>query len=63
MNKTESIMARHMLKQIIQSLSARQWLLYGNSNLKSTADTLFFRHDPTLQGTVSLNRAATGDIS
>ncbi|XP_057289349.1 uncharacterized protein LOC130612077 [Hydractinia symbiolongicarpus] len=60
-NKAESIMARHMLKQIIQSLSARQWLLYGNSNLKSTADTLFFRHDPTLQGeieflSVSLNR-------
>ncbi|XP_057290061.1 uncharacterized protein LOC130612728 isoform X2 [Hydractinia symbiolongicarpus] len=61
-DKTESIMARHMLKQIIQSLSAHQWLLYANSNLKSTADTLFFRHDPTLQGeieflSVSLNRS------
>ena len=42
-----------MIKQIIQMLSGKQWLLYGNSNLKSTADTLFFQYNGHIQGKVS----------
>ncbi|XP_057289755.1 uncharacterized protein LOC130612452 isoform X2 [Hydractinia symbiolongicarpus] len=54
-------MARHMLKRIVQSLTVHQWLLYGNSNVKSAADTLFFREDTTMKDefeflTISLNR-------
>ncbi len=44
---SESIQAKTMIKALINHLSMHQWGLYGSSNLKSTADTLFFKYDPS----------------
>ncbi len=43
---SENIQAKTMIKALINHLSMHQWRLYGSSNLKSTADTLFFKYDP-----------------
>lgn len=45
-NKDESCHARHLVRELIQLLANNQFTLYGNSNLKSSADTLFFQYDP-----------------
>ena len=59
----ESIMAKVLLQNIIATLRRYQWVYYCNVNLKSTADSLFFRYDsntPPGQSvpfcTISLNR-------
>eukprot|EP00112_Aurelia_sp_Birch-Aquarium-sp1_P017316 Seg4.2 transcript_id=Seg4.2/GoldUCD/mRNA.D3Y31 product="hypothetical protein" protein_id=Seg4.2/GoldUCD/D3Y31 len=44
----ENIQSRTLIKAIINELDMRQWVLYGSSNLKGTADTLIFRYDPTV---------------
>lgn len=44
-SKSENCAAKLMLRTIIQSLASKQMLLYGNSNLKDTADTLFFQYN------------------
>ena len=41
----ESIMAKVLLQNIIATLRRYQWVYYCNVNLKSTADSLFFRYD------------------
>ena len=44
----ENIQSKTLVKAIINELDMRQWVLYGSSNLKGTADTLIFRYDPTI---------------
>lgn len=59
-DKTQSCTARLMVREIIRVLSRFCYLLYGNTNLKSTADTFFFQYMPNMPEqkftTVSLNR-------
>jgi len=43
---SESVQSRTLIKAIINVLDHNNWLLYGASNLKGTADTIFFRYDP-----------------
>ena len=43
---SESIQSRTLIKALINVLDHQHWLLYGSSNLKDTADTIFFRYDP-----------------
>ena len=40
--------SRVLLQAIISRLFLKNWNLYGNSNLKSTANTLFFQYDPNM---------------
>ena len=47
-NGSESIQSRTLIKALINTLDQQQWLLYGSSNLKDTADTIFFRYDPNV---------------
>ena len=59
----DTVHSRVVLQTIIGDLLQKQWKLYGNSNLKSAANTLFFEHDPNMplgqpsppQFTISLN--------
>ena len=59
----DTVHSRVVLQTIIGDLLQKQWKLYGNSNLKSAANTLFFEHDPNIplgqpspsQFTISLN--------
>ncbi|XP_078343312.1 uncharacterized protein LOC144629028 [Oculina patagonica] len=44
----ETVHARVILHTLVNELLVRQWKLYGNSNLKSSANTLFFEHDPNI---------------
>ena len=43
---SESVQSRTLIKALINALDHNKWLLYGASNLKDTADTIFFRYDP-----------------
>ena len=59
----QSIMAKVLLQNIIATLRSYQWVYCCNVNLKSTADSLFFRYDPNINPgesaqfcTISLNR-------
>ena len=45
---SETVHSRVVLQAIIHDLSQKQWHLYGNSNLKSTANTLFFKYEPDM---------------
>ena len=47
-NGEDTVYSRVVLQTIIADLFTRQWKLYGNSNLKSAANTLFFEHDPNI---------------
>ena len=42
----ENIQSKTLIKALINELDSRQWILYGSSNLRGTADTLFFKYDP-----------------
>ena len=44
----ENIQSKTLIRAIINELDMRQWVLYGSSNLKGTADTLIFRFDPAV---------------
>ena len=50
----EAVHSRAMLQRIITDLFQRNWRLYGNANLKSTANTLFFQHDQNMTSGMSL---------
>lgn len=60
----ETVHSRVVLQTLVNDLHARQWNLYGNSNLKSGTNTFFFEHTPNVvQGqpppahfTISLNK-------
>ena len=60
----ENIQSKTLIKALLNELDMRQWILYGSSNLRGNADTLFFRYDPNIpsDGTrlagfvISLNR-------
>ena len=60
----ENIQSKSLIKALLNDLDMRQWILYGSSNLRGNADTLFFRYDPNIpsDGTrlagfvISLNR-------
>ena len=54
-DKVQSCTARLMMREIIAALTKHSVILYGNTNLKSTADTLFFRYDPLQTGTLNTN--------
>lgn len=42
----ETVHSRVLLQVLVSDLLLKQWKLYGNSNLKSSANTLFFEYDP-----------------
>ncbi|XP_048580053.1 uncharacterized protein LOC5501260 isoform X2 [Nematostella vectensis] len=44
----ESVNARLLTNNILIALAQRQMVLHCNANLKSTADTLFFKYDPNV---------------
>ncbi|XP_078343323.1 uncharacterized protein LOC144629038 isoform X2 [Oculina patagonica] len=44
----ETVHARVILHTLVNELLIRQWKLYANSNLRSSANTLFFEHDPNI---------------
>ena len=44
----EDIQSKTLIKALLNDLEMRQWILYGSSNLRGNADTLFFRCDPCL---------------
>ena len=44
----ETVHSRMVLQAIINDLFLKQWNLYGNCNLKSSANTLFFKYDPAM---------------
>ena len=44
----ENIQSKTLIKALINELDAQKWVLYGSSNLKGTADTIFFRYDPSV---------------
>ena len=50
----QAVHSRAMLQRIITDLFHRNWRLYGNANLKSTANTLFFQHDLNMTSGMSL---------
>lgn len=60
----DTVSSRLLLQNLINDLRLRQWNLYGNSNLKSSTNTLFFEYDPnivpgepsTTHFTISLNK-------
>ena len=64
MGGAENIQSKTLIKALLNELDMRQWILYGSSNLRGNADTLFFRYDPNIpsDGTrlagfvISLNR-------
>ena len=43
-----TVHSRVLLQAIISRLFLKNWNLYGNFNLKSTANTLFFQYDPNM---------------
>lgn len=63
----ETVQSRVILQTLVNDLHVRQWSLYGNSNLKSGTNTLFFEHDPNIalgqpspaHFTISLNKYDT----
>ena len=63
----ETVHSRQLLQTLVNDFQARQWSLYGNSNLKSGTNTLFFEHNPNialgqpspLHFTISLNKHDT----
>ena len=60
----ETVNSRVLLQTLVNDLLLKQWNLYGNSNLKSSTNTLFFEYDPNIipgqasvtHFTISLNR-------
>ena len=44
----ETVCSRLLLQNLIQDLYKKQWRLYGNSNLKSSTNTLFFEYDSNI---------------
>lgn len=42
----EGVQARILLAKITSALAQRQWILHAAANVKSTADSLFFKYDP-----------------
>ena len=44
----ETVNSRVILQMLVNDLLLKQWNLYGNSNLKSSTNTLFFEHDPNI---------------
>lgn len=44
----DTVHSRVILQTLISDLLQRQWKLYGNSNLKSAANTFFFEYDENL---------------
>ena len=44
----ETVNSRILLQTLVNDLLLKQWNLYGNSNLKSNTNTLFFEHDPNI---------------
>ncbi|KAL9969936.1 hypothetical protein ACROYT_G022221 [Oculina patagonica] len=63
----ETVHSRQLLQTLVNDLQARQWSLYGNSNLESGTNTLFFEHNPNIalgqpsppHFTISLNKHDT----
>ena len=52
----ETVNSRVLLQTLVNDLLLKQWNLYGNSNLKSNTNTLFFEHDPNIMlGQYSVN--------
>ena len=47
-NGEDTVRVRVILHTLVTELLIKQWKLYGNSNLKSNADTLFFERDPNI---------------
>ena len=47
-NGEETVHSRVVIQAIISDLMPKQWNLYGNSNLKSDCNTLFFEHSPSM---------------
>ena len=48
MEDVENIHSKTLIKALLNDLEMRQWILYGSSNLRGNADTLFFRYVPSL---------------
>ena len=44
----DTVSSRLLLQNLISDLYQQQWNLYGNSNLKSNINTLFFEYDPNI---------------
>ena len=44
----DTVHERVIIHTLVNELLIRQWKLYGNSNLRSSANTLFFEHDPNI---------------
>ncbi|XP_078368412.1 uncharacterized protein LOC144652262 [Oculina patagonica] len=44
----ETVHATVIIHTLVNELLMRQWKLYGNFNLRSSANTLFFEHDPNI---------------
>lgn len=61
---SENIQSKTLIKALLNELDMHQWVLYGSSNLRGNADTMFFRYDPSLPSdgsrlsgfVISLNR-------
>lgn len=47
-NGEDTVHARVILHTLIGALQVKQWKLYANSNLRSSANTLFFEYDPNI---------------
>jgi len=61
-NKDESCHTHHLIRELIQMLSNNQFTLYGNSNLRSSVDTLFFQYNPnTVTDSVELTSISLND--
>ena len=66
-NGSETVSSKVILQTLVNDLYLNQWNLYGNSNLKSSANTLFFEYNPSIAPgliaashlTVSLNKNDT----
>jgi len=64
---SETVHSRVFLQTLVSDFQLKQWNLYGNSNLKSSTNTLFFEHDPNIlpgqlsvmHFTISLNKHDT----
>ena len=44
----ENVQSKSLIKALINELLHRQWVLYGSSNLRGNADTIFFKYDPNM---------------
>ena len=60
---SDGIQARTLIKGLIKALDGHNWMLYGSSNVKNTADTIFFRYDHDETSPVDGSRIAGFVIS